>query len=100
MSQSVAVAIVALFVTSCLVRILPAFVSVRMGPNSRRYVERVLPAAVFINFAVYIAYSEAVREPLAASASLAVVAAIAFLNACGLISTAAVGTALYFYLTV
>src|SRR5690606_17137584 len=77
MNQSVAIAIGALFLTSCLVRILPAFVSLRMAPESRRYVERVLPAAVFINFAVYIAYSELVREPLAAAVSLAVVAAVA-----------------------
>jgi len=62
-----------------------------MGPEGRRYVERGLPAVVFINFAVYIAYSEAVREPLAASASLALIAAIAFLNAFGLISAAARG---------
>ncbi|HTN31419.1 MAG TPA: hypothetical protein VL129_10195 [Pseudomonas sp.] len=98
MNQSVAIAIGALFLTSCLVRILPAFVSFRMAPGSRRYVERVLPAAVFINFAVYIAYSELVREPLAAAVSLAVVAAVAFLNALGLISAAALGTALYFLL--
>src|SRR5690606_6946258 len=61
-SQSVAVAIGALFATSGLLRILTVFVSVRMGPEGRRYVERGLPAAVFINFAVYIAYYEVVRE--------------------------------------
>lgn len=98
MNQSVVIAIGALFLTSCLVRVLPAFVSFRMAPESRRYVERVLPAAVFINFAVYIAYSEVVREPVAAAVSLVVVAAVAFLNALGLISAAVLGTALYFLL--
>jgi len=62
-----------------------------MGPEGRRYVERDLPAAVFISFAVYIAYSEAVRESSAAPASLAVIADIAFPNAFGLISAAARG---------
>lgn len=98
MSQSAVVAIAALFLTSCLVRILPAFISLRMGPQSRRYLERVLPAAVFINFAIYIAYTELLREPIAASVSLSVVAGIAFLKVGGMITAAGVGTTLYFFL--
>lgn len=96
MSQSTVVAIAALFVTSCLVRVMPVFVRSQLGPESQRYLERVLPAAVFINFAVYIAYTEALREPVAALVSLTVVVAIALMNLFGLVSAAGIGTVLYF----
>lgn len=98
MSEPVWAAIAALFTTSGLVRILPTFISPRIAPRTRRYLERLLPAAVFINFAVYIAYSEMVREPVPALVSLAVVGTVAFLNLLGLIGTAVLGTALYFVL--
>ncbi|MCG6659792.1 hypothetical protein HOP52_18760 [Halomonas campisalis] len=98
MSGPVLVAIAALFTTSCLVRIVPTFISLRIDPPTQRYLERLLPAAVFINFAVYIAYSEMVREPLPALLSLAMVGAAAFLNRLGLIGTAVLGTTLYFVL--
>jgi branched-subunit amino acid transport protein AzlD len=98
MSQSTVIAIAALFVTSCLVRIFPAFITLRLAPQSQRYFERVLPAAVFINFAIYIVYTEALREPVAALASLSVVAGVALLNNFGLISAAGIGTMIYFLL--
>jgi branched-subunit amino acid transport protein AzlD len=97
-SESVLVAIAALFTTSCLVRIAPTFISLRIDTQTQRYFERLLPAAVFINFAVYIAYSEMVREPVPALISLAVVGAIALLNLLGLIGTAVLGLTLYFAL--
>ncbi len=96
MSESVLVAIAALFTTSCLVRIAPTFISLRIDPGAQRYLERLLPAAVFINFAVYIAYSEMMREPVPALISLAVVGAVALLNLLGLIGTAVLGITLYF----
>lgn len=98
MSEPALVAIAALFTTSCLVRIVPTFISLQLKPPTQRYLERLLPAAVFINFAVYIAYSEMVREPVPALVSLAVVGAVAFLNLLGLIGTAVLGTTLYFVL--
>lgn len=98
MSQSPEIANAALFVTSCLVRILPVFIRVKLGPESQRYLERVLPVAVFINFAVYITYTEALQEPTAALVSLGVVAGIALLNLFGLITAAGIGTAVYFVL--
>ncbi|MDP9509842.1 hypothetical protein Q7O56_12380 [Pseudomonas protegens] len=96
MSDSAWVTIAALLATSCLVRIIPAFVNIRLQPGLQRCLERVLPVAVFINFAVYIAFSEMSREPLAASVSLLLVGLIALSNSLGLISTAAIGTAAYF----
>ena len=98
MSDSAWVTIAALLATSCLVRIIPAFVSIRLQPGLQRCLERVLPVAVFINFALYIAYSEISREPLAASLSLLLVGGLALSNTLGLISTAALGAAAYFTL--
>ncbi|PYY78060.1 hypothetical protein DNK59_31290 [Pseudomonas sp. TKO26] len=96
MTQSTWITIAALFATSCLVRIIPAFVTIRLQPAMQRCLEQVLPVAVFINFAVYIAYSEISREPLAASISLLLVGVIALTNSLGLITSAALGAAAYF----
>lgn len=98
MKESIFSAIVALFCTSCLVRILPAFLSPQMGTNTQRYLERVLPAAVFINFAVYLAYSEVNKEPIAAAISLLLVGGVAFLNFAGLVTTSIAATGIYFFL--
>jgi branched-subunit amino acid transport protein AzlD len=98
MSESVLMAIAALFTTSCLVRIVPVFVSLQLRPHIERYIGRLLPAAVFINFAIYIIHSEGVREPVAALVSLAVVGSVAFLNLLGLIGTSILGTIIYFVL--
>ncbi|MBE7376660.1 hypothetical protein [Pseudomonas lopnurensis] len=98
MNPSTIIAIAALFVTSFLVRILPVFVTFQFGGASQRYLERVLPAAVFINFAVYIVYTETLREPTAALVSLGVVAIIAALGLFGLIAVVGIGTIIYFAL--
>ncbi|MCW3480881.1 hypothetical protein OL229_15140 [Neisseriaceae bacterium JH1-16] len=92
------IAIAALFCTSCLVRIVPTFVSLQLSDRTQRYLERILPTAVFINFAVYIAYSEASKEPVAALASLLLVGVIAVLNVSGLITTSLIATGIYFLL--
>lgn len=98
MSTPVLLAIVALFATSCLVRILPVFVTLDLGEQTRRLLERVLPAAVFINFAVYILYSEATQAPLAAIVALAMVAGMAAATRLGLIVTAVLGSLCYYLL--
>lgn len=63
MNPSTLMAIAALFTASCLVRIVPALVRVPLPGSLQRCLERVLPVAVFINFALYIAYSEISRAP-------------------------------------
>lgn len=98
MSESTLIAIAALFCTSCLVRIIPAFLSFQMSEGTRGYFERILPAAVFLNFAVYIAYTEVTKAPLAALISLLAVGTLASLNFLGLVSTAAIATCIYFLL--
>ncbi|TYP62086.1 AzlD domain-containing protein [Stutzerimonas stutzeri] len=98
MTTSVLLAIAALFATSCLVRILPVFISIDLTDTTRRLLERVLPTAVFINFAVYILYSEATKAPLAAGVALALVAGIAVATRLGLIITAVLGSGCYYLL--
>lgn len=98
MNTSMLMAIGALFVTSCFVRILPVFITLDLSDAARRLLERVLPTAVFINFAVYILYSEATKAPLAATAALILVTGIAVATRLGLIITAVLGSACY-YLT-
>ena len=98
MTTSALLAIAALFATSCLVRILPVFVTLDMTDTTRRLLERVLPTAVFLNFAVYILYSEAAKAPLAATVALALVAGIAVATRLGLIVTAVLGSACYYLL--
>ena len=98
MSTPPLLAIPALFVTSSLLRSLPVFVRLDLSATTRRYLERVLPAAVFINLAVYIVYSEAGRAPLAALTSLGLVAAIAISTRLGLIATVLLGSGSYYLL--
>lgn len=98
MTTSVLLAIAALFTTSCLVRILPVFISIDLTNTTRGLLERVLPTAVFINFAVYILYSEATKAPLAAGVALALVAGVAVATRLGLIMTAALGSGCYYLL--
>jgi branched-subunit amino acid transport protein AzlD len=98
MNQSILMAIAALFCTSCLVRILPAVITLPINAASRRYLEQLLPTAVFINFAVYIAYSEAGKAPLAAIAALLFVAVMACTDYLGLLLTTLIATASYIYL--
>lgn len=95
MSDPVLMAVAALFCTSCLVRIAPVFLPLRMGPRQQRVFQRLLPAAVFLNFAAYIAYSETQRQPLAALLSLALVGGCALLGRPGLLGATLIGTGLY-----
>lgn len=96
MSTSILMAIAALFVTSCLVRILPVFVTFDLSNANRRIIESILPTAVFINFAVYILYSEATKAPFAATVALTMVAIVAIATRLGLIVTALLGSSCYY----
>ncbi len=88
-------AIVALFATSLLVRVLPAFVRLRLSAAARNFVERVLPLAVFINFAVYIAWVEIHTAAAPAIAGMATVALASFFTRAGVIPITCVSTLAY-----
>lgn len=95
MITSTGLVILALFVTSLIVRVLPAFLGIRIGGTTGMLLERVLPSAVFLNFAVYIIFTEVKAAPLPAILAIAAVGAMAFLTRAGLILTACTGSLIY-----
>lgn len=88
-------AILALFMTSVIVRILPVFMPIRLNNGARRILERELPFAVFINFFIYIAWIEIRISPTAAAAAIVMTAVITLTTRMGLILTTAASTAVY-----
>lgn len=80
MITSTGLAILALFVTSLVVRVLPAFLGIRISGAIGLLLERVLPTAVFLNFAVYIIFSEVKTAPLPAILAIAAVGVMTFLT--------------------
>ncbi|MGE4242673.1 hypothetical protein [Ramlibacter sp.] len=88
-------AILALLLTSLLVRVLPAFVRVRPSQRMQDLLERVLPMAVFLNFAVYIAWTEIRTAPVAAIAAIVVVGVATLSTRLGLVVLTCAGTLIY-----
>lgn len=98
MNNAALLAVLALFATSLIVRVLPVLLRFELAAPWKVYVEQVVPSAVFINFIVYIFYSELAREPLAATISLALVATVALLTSMGLLISALVAAGSYYSL--
>ncbi|MFL9873272.1 hypothetical protein [Paraburkholderia megapolitana] len=94
--SSHAMAILALFATSLIVRVLPVFVRLRLNDTAHSLLERVIPMAVFLNFAVYIAWTEIHTAPVAAIAAISVVAVVTFATSIGLVLTTCAATLVYF----
>ncbi|WP_277189422.1 hypothetical protein [Caballeronia sp. BR00000012568055] len=93
--SSHALAILALFLTSLTVRVLPALVPLRLSQTSRGLLERVLPLAVFINFTVYIVWTEIQAAPVAAIAAIIVTAIATLSTRLGLVLITLASTAVY-----
>ncbi|KPP98747.1 AzlD domain-containing protein [Marinobacter sp. HL-58] len=98
MNNAATLAILALFATSLIVRVLPVLLRFELAPSWKVYVEQAVPSAVFINFVVYIFYSELAQEPLAATISLAIVATVALLTSMGLLISALIAAVSYYSL--
>ena len=96
MNGAVLIATAALLITSLLVRVVPVFVSIPLGAGGLRIVGQILPTAVFINLAVYVAYSEISAAPAAAATSLLGVALLAISGRVGLVGSMLFGAALYY----
>lgn len=88
-------AILVLLATSVVVRILPAFIQVRLSKSTSGVLERELPIAVFINFSVYIVCTEILIAPVAAVAAISIAAVITLATRLGLVFTAFVSSAIY-----
>lgn len=93
--SSTGLAVLALLATSLLVRVLPVFVRLHLSDSARRLLERVLPMAVFLNFSVYIAWTEIHTAPVAAIVAISVVGIVTLSTRIGLIFTTCVSTLVY-----
>ena len=133
MNDSATQAIIALFLTSLIVRILPVFLvhlfrtpekitkpdtpiattqiatrqnvikrklsgNLPVGNRIRNYLTEILPVAVFINFSVYIAWSEISKAPWPAVISLVVIGLMALSERLSLVPATLAGTGIYFLL--
>ncbi|PKM10858.1 MAG: hypothetical protein CVV15_05930 [Gammaproteobacteria bacterium HGW-Gammaproteobacteria-5] len=96
MNEPVLIATAALLITSLLVRVLPVFIRMPIGAGGLRVVGQILPTSVFINLAVYVAYSEISAAPVAAATSLLAVALLAIHGRLGIVGSMLFGTALYY----
>ena len=85
-----------LLLTSLLVRVVPAFVSLRLSHSARTLLERILPMAVFLNFAVYIAVVEIKQAPVPAMAAFILCGVVTFSTKVGLLLNTLIGTLLWY----
>lgn len=88
-------AILVLLATSLLVRVLPVFARLHMSAALQKLLERAIPLAVFLNFAVYIAWTEMRTAPVPALVAIAVVAILTLSTRIGLVLTTATATMIY-----
>lgn len=88
-------AIAALALTSILVRIIPVFIKVNITDTSKAILERALPCAVFITFAVYICATEILKNPIPAITAISLTLIMVFSTKANLITTALFGSMIY-----
>ena len=69
-----------LFVVSLLVRVLPAVTLLPFSKKATNKIKRFLPAAVFINLAVYCFFSEFNKQPVAATVGFSLMALLLFID--------------------
>lgn len=89
-------AILALALTSLVVRIVPVFIRINMTPVTTAILERALPCAVFLTFAIYICVTEIQNNAMPAIAAIALTVILVFTNRMSLIFTALLGSLTYF----
>jgi len=88
-------AILVLLVTSLVVRVLPVFARLHINDSVRSLLERAIPLAVFLNFAVYIAWTEIRSAPVPALIAITVVGILTISTQIGLVLTTGAATLVY-----
>lgn len=78
------------------VRILPVFAPLRLNAAMRGLLERVLPSAVFLNFLLYIVWTEWQAAPWPAAIGLTLATGLTLFTRIGLIGATALGSVVYF----
>lgn len=99
MNEGIITAIWALFFTSLLVRVLPVLFDFQFPEKLIKWMERILPLAVFLNFIVYIFLQEMQVSMIPAMVSLGITAILACLNRGGLFTGVLVGCVSYYLLS-
>ena len=92
-------AIAALLATSLLVRVIPVICNVQLPNKLSKWMENILPLAVFLNFITYIFLQEVQVSPGPALASLAITILLAYLNIGGLFAGVFGGCFTYYLLS-
>ncbi|MBY6207818.1 MULTISPECIES: hypothetical protein [Halomonas] len=100
MNDAVIMAIAALFLTSLLVRVLPATYNFRFSDGVVNWLETILPSAIFLNFIAYIFLQEMQIAIGPALFSLSVTVMLAYWNLGGLFVGVLGGSVSYYLLTV
>ncbi|MBY6222134.1 hypothetical protein [Marinobacter nauticus] len=99
MNDGVMTAIAALLVTSLLVRVLPVLCDFQFPDGLVKWMETILPSAVFLNFIAYIFLQEMQVSAGAALVSLGITALLAYLNLGGLFVGVLGGCITYYLLS-
>ncbi|MDC0661375.1 hypothetical protein [Marinobacter sp. SS21] len=99
MSEGVITGIAALLFTSLLVRVLPVVYNFKFPEGLVKWMETILPSAVFLNFIAYIFLQEMRVSAVAALVSLGLTAIMAYLNLGGLFMGVLGGCMSYYLLT-
>jgi branched-subunit amino acid transport protein AzlD len=100
MNEGIITAIAALLFTSLLVRILPVVYDFQFPAGLVKWMETILPSAVFLNFIVYIFLQEMQISIVATLVSLGITAILAYLNLGGLFVGVLGGCMSYYLLTI
>ena len=84
MNEGISSSIAALFLTSLLVRVLPVAFNFQFPDRFAKWMETVLPSAVFLNFLVYIFMQEMQIAAIPALLALSITALLAYWRRGGL----------------
>lgn len=99
MNDGVITAIAALLVTSLLVRVLPVLCDFQFPDGLVKWMETILPSAVFLSFIAYIFLQEMQVSAGAALFSLGITVLLAYLNLGGLFLGVLGGCVTYYLLS-
>lgn len=100
MNEGVITAILALISTSLLVRVLPVACDFQFPEKFLRWMETIIPTAVFLNFLLYILLQEMRITIIASLFSLGITAILAYLDRGGLFVAVLAGCISYYLFTV
>ena len=99
MNEGISSSIAALFLTSLLVRVLPVAFNFQFPDRFAKWMETILPSAVFLNFLVYIFMQEIQIAALPALLALSVTALLAYWSRGGLFLGILGGCSSYYLLS-